>query len=191
MVYCFKSLNIQSVIDLNGRRWILLAMACPVVHQDAPKFEQVPRGIGDCHLIADQVRRRQGMKPPRERGRPARTSLPAASFISSTWLDRQRRQDSTSAEHMPYLPAGWPGAASQGNSAEPNGSACGRDARAPGGFHPVVRLGEYPSGDFSESRQAPFGKLPFARVHAPRPSPEKILCILCIDVNKNFGPACL
>ena len=61
------------------------------------------------------VGRGQGKKPTRERGRPARTSLPAAWFIFSTWVDRQRRRDSASAEAMPYRPAGWPGAASQGN----------------------------------------------------------------------------
>ena len=79
------------------------------------------------------LRRRHGMKPPRERGRPARTSLGTASAISSTRVDRQRRQDSASAEPMPFPPAGWPGAASQGNGAARNGIACGRDARAPGG----------------------------------------------------------
>jgi len=52
---------------------------------------------------------------PRERGRPARTSVGTASTISSTQLDRQRRQDSASAEPMPFPPAGWPGAASQGD----------------------------------------------------------------------------
>ena len=50
------------------------------------------------------LRRRQGMKPTRERGRPARTRLGTAPFISSTWLDRQRGQDSASAEPMPFPP---------------------------------------------------------------------------------------
>ena len=54
-------------------------------------------------------------KATRERGRPARTFLGTASAISSTRLDRQRRQDPASAEPMPFPPAGWPGAASQGN----------------------------------------------------------------------------
>ena len=61
------------------------------------------------------LRRRHGMKPTRERGRPARTFLGTASAISSTRLDRQRRQDPASTEPMPFPPAGWPGAASQGN----------------------------------------------------------------------------
>ena len=60
-------------------------------------------------------RRRHGKRPTWERGRPARTIIGTASAISSTWLDRQRRRDSASAEPMPYPPAGWPGAASQGN----------------------------------------------------------------------------
>ena len=42
--------------------------------------------------------RRHGMKPTRERGRDARTSLPAASGISSSRVDRQRRRDSAPAE---------------------------------------------------------------------------------------------
>ena len=53
--------------------------------------------------------------------------------ISSTRLDRQLRQDPASAEPMSFPPAGWPGAPSQGNRAARSGSACGRDARAPGG----------------------------------------------------------
>ena len=42
--------------------------------------------------------RRHGMKPARERGRPARARLGTASAISSTRVDRQRRQDSAPAE---------------------------------------------------------------------------------------------
>ncbi len=64
---------------------------------------------------APLVGRRQGMNPTRERGRDARTIIGTASAISSTRLDRQRRQDSASAEPMPLPPAGWPGATSQGN----------------------------------------------------------------------------
>ena len=55
-----------------------------------------------------------------------------ASPISSTRVDRQRRQDSASAGPMPFPLAGWPVAPSRGNRASPNGGACGRDARAPG-----------------------------------------------------------
>ncbi len=49
----------------------------------------------------------------------ARASRPhntgTASPLSPTRLDRQWRHDSASAELMGFLPAGWPGAASQGN----------------------------------------------------------------------------
>ena len=48
--------------------------------------------------------------------------------------------DSASAEPMGFPPVGWPGAASQGNRAARNGSACGRDARAPGGAPPPILL---------------------------------------------------
>ena len=71
-------------------------------------------------------------RPPGARAsRPHNTGK--ASPNSSTRLDRQRRQDSALTEPLPFLSAGWPGAASQGNCAAPNGSACGRDARAPRG----------------------------------------------------------
>ncbi len=59
--------------------------------------------------------RRQGIKPTRERGRPARTGPGTASANSSIRLDRQRSQDSASAEPMPYPPPEWLGAASQRN----------------------------------------------------------------------------
>ena len=52
------------------------------------------------------LRRRHGMKPTRERGRPARTRPGTASAISSTQLDRQRGQDTASAEPMAFPPAG-------------------------------------------------------------------------------------
>ncbi len=61
------------------------------------------------------LRRRQGLKPTRERGRPARTRLGPAAANFSTRLARQRRQDSASAEPMHFPPGGWPGAPSQGN----------------------------------------------------------------------------
>ena len=56
-----------------------------------------------------------GEKPTRERGRPARTNLGIASPISSTRIQRQRRQGSASAGLMRFLLAVWPGATSQGN----------------------------------------------------------------------------
>ena len=52
---------------------------------------------------------------PRERGRPARTNPGTASPISSTRIDRQRRQGSASAGPMRFPPAGWPAAESRGN----------------------------------------------------------------------------
>ena len=55
-----------------------------------------------------------------------------------------------------------------GKLAATEGTACGRDARAPGGVVPMVRWG-YPAGDFSESRPVPFGKLPFACEPGARP----------------------
>ena len=61
------------------------------------------------------LRRPHRRRPTRERGRPARTILGTALAISSTRLDRQRRQDSALAEPMPLPPAEWPGATSQGN----------------------------------------------------------------------------
>ena len=73
---------------------------------------------------------------PRERRRPARTRPGTASANSFTRPDPQRPRDSASADPMPLPPAGWPGAASQDNRAARNGSACGRDARAPGGASP-------------------------------------------------------
>ena len=99
---------------------------------------------------------------PRERGRPARTNLPAASPISSTRIDRQRRQGSASAGPMRLPPAGWPAATSQGDRAVGKGRGCGRDARAPGGCRHRWCGGGYPAGVFSESRPASFGKLPLA-----------------------------
>ena len=52
---------------------------------------------------------------PRERGRPARTNPPAASAISSTGINRQRRPASASAGPMRFPPAGRSAATSQGN----------------------------------------------------------------------------
>ena len=84
--------------------------------------------------------RPRGM-PTGERGRPARTIFGTVLAISSTRVDRQRRLDSASAEPRPFPPAGGPGATSQGNRAARNGSACGRDARAPGwGLLPSLLL---------------------------------------------------
>jgi len=70
---------------------------------------------------------------PRERGRLARIRPGTTQPVSSTPLQRLTRHDFASAKPTPFLPAGWPGAISQGNSAVRYGSACGRDARAPGG----------------------------------------------------------
>ena len=48
------------------------------------------------------VSRRNGSMPTRERGRPARTNPPAASAISSTGINRQRRPASASAGPMRF-----------------------------------------------------------------------------------------
>ena len=56
-----------------------------------------------------------GGSPPRERGRPARTNPPAASAISSTGINRQRRPGSPSAGPMRFPLAGRSAATSQGN----------------------------------------------------------------------------
>ena len=47
-----------------------------------------------------------GGRPTRERGRPARTNPGAASAISSTGINRQRRPASASARPMRFPPAG-------------------------------------------------------------------------------------
>ena len=44
-------------------------------------------------MIVTLVSQGHGMKPTRERGRPARTRTGTASAISTTRLDRQRRRD--------------------------------------------------------------------------------------------------
>ena len=137
---------------------------------------------------APLVGRRQGMKPTRERGRPARTILGTASAISSTWLDRQWSQDSASAETMPFPPAGCPGGASQGNRAAPNGSACGRDARAPGWGLPDGAVVGLSSQRLLRKPTNSLWQAPDCPRACPPPSPEKILCI---DVNRKFARACL
>ena len=96
-----------------SRRRRLMRRGAIATPQSSAGWQRLMRWGGKSRLRT--VRRRQRMKPTRERGRPARTRLPAASFTSSTWLDRQRRQDPASTEPMPYRPAGWPGAASRGN----------------------------------------------------------------------------
>ena len=58
------------------------------------------------------VRRSHGMKTSWERGRPARTKPPAASAISPTWINRQRRHGSPSAWPMLFPPPGYLTAAS-------------------------------------------------------------------------------
>ena len=93
-----------------------------------------------------------------ERGRPARTRPGTAPAISPTWIKREQRHGSASAWPLLFPPTGWLPAASHGSSAAANGTGCGRDARAPRRCR-----GGCLAGDFSESRRAPFGKLPFAR----------------------------
>ena len=94
---------------------------------------------------------------------------------------------------------------------QPKGQHAGGTPALPGGVVPMVQWGGYPVGQFSESRPAPFWEAPITRLacrwdgssisanpgsnanalpeatRMPRtsshPSPEKILCILCIHVN--------
>ena len=98
-----------------------------------------------------------------ERGRPARTKPGTASAISPTWINRERSHGSPSAWPMGFPPTGWLPAASHGSSAAAKGTGCGRDARAPRQGRPGGAVVACLAGDFSESRRAPFGKLPFAR----------------------------
>ena len=120
---------------MKSGEWLAVPPPCSADHsrEKLPNiFEDEPR----MHTNTDGtplVRRRYGLKahPGARASRPHNTGR--ASLISSTRLDRQRRQDSAWSEPMAIPPAGWPGAASQGNGAIRNGSACGRDARAPGG----------------------------------------------------------
>ena len=80
-----------------------------------------------------------GGSPPGARAsRPHNTGTASPHF--PTRLDRQRRQDSASAEPTPFPPAGWPCAASRENGAATQRRGCGRDARAPGGAPPPIIL---------------------------------------------------
>ena len=105
------------------------------------------------------MRRRYGMKAPRERGRPARIKnlaqpwhLPELDYrAKAPWLcfgradaEGGRLQHRRETERQPK------GQDAGGTPALPGGSSrwCG---------------GGYPAGGFSESRRAPFGKHPFAR----------------------------
>ena len=81
------------------------------------------------------------MMASRERGRPARTKPGTASAISSTWINRKRRHGSPSAWPLLFSPAGWLPVASHRSSAAAKGTACGRDARAPGQGRPGGAVG--------------------------------------------------
>ena len=107
-------------------------------------------------------------KGPRERGRPARTNPGIASPISSTRIERQRRHGSASAGTMRFPPAGGTGCHIAGKlSGNPRDSMRARRPRSRGVLS-RWRAGGYPSDDFSESRPASFGKLPFVREPCPR-----------------------
>ena len=107
-------------------------------------------------------------KAPRERGRPARTNLGIASLISSTRIERQRRHGSASAGPRRFPPAGGAGCGIAGKlSGNPRDSMRARRPRSRGVLSRWC-AGGYPAGDFSESRPAPFGKLPFVREPCPR-----------------------
>ena len=107
-------------------------------------------------------------KAPRERGRPARTNPGIASLISSTRIERQRRHGSASAGPRRFPPAGGAGCGIAGKlSGNPRDSMRARRPRSRGVLSRWC-AGGYPAGDFSESRPAPFGKLPFVREPCPR-----------------------
>ncbi len=106
-------------------------------------------------------------KATRERGRPARTNLGLASPISSTRIERQRRRGSASAGPMRFPPAGGAGCRIAGKlSGNPRDSMRARRPRSRGVLSRWC-AGGYPAGDLSESRPAPFGKLPFVREPCP------------------------
>ena len=106
-------------------------------------------------------------KAPRERGRPARTNPGIASPISSTRIERQRRHGSASAGPMRFPPAGGAGCRIAGKlSGNPRDSMRARRPRSRGVLSRWC-AGGYPAGDFSASRPAPFGKLPFVREPCP------------------------
>ena len=93
-------------------------------------------GVGGC-TIAGVLRgtQRECMRARRPRsrvGRLFRSVLGTAWPFPPTRLDRQSRQGSALAGFTPFLPAGLAGAPSQAFCAVRCGSACGRDARAPG-----------------------------------------------------------
>ena len=110
------------------------------------------------------LRRSHGMTPPpgARASRPHNTGT--ASPVSATRLDRQRRQDSASAEPMGFPAAGWPFATSRGNGAATQPRGCGRDARAPGGAPPPILLA--PRGGTAPADAAE----PFRLVCLRRPS---------------------
>ena len=109
-----------------------------------------------------------GEKAPRERGRPARTNPGIASPISSTRIE----------------PAAAPWLCFGRAHAIPAGSVAGCRIAGKLSDNPRERMragrprsrvvssrwcsGGYPVGKFSESRRAPFGKLPFVREPCPR-----------------------
>ena len=105
----------------------------------------------------------------RERGRPARTKPGTASAISPTW---------NQSAAAPCLCFGRAHAVPAGRAVGCNiaGKLSGnrRDSMRAGrprsrGVSSRWGGGGYPAGDFSESRPAPFGNLPFAREPGARP----------------------
>ena len=92
-----------------------------IVNEDEPRMDttqmrrQRASTTGACFCNLVPLVCCHGRKPTRERGRPARTNPPAASAISSTGINRQRRPASASAGPMRFPPAGRSAATSQGN----------------------------------------------------------------------------
>ena len=112
-----------------------------------------------------------GRRPTRERGRPARTIPGTASAISSTRVDRQGRHASASAGPMRFPPAGRPAAPSQGNRAATQGTACGRDARAPGWCRPDGAVEGIRGATSLKADRRPLGNSRLPAGLAPSPYP--------------------
>ena len=102
-----------------------------VLAQTRPPAPPVSTGNGARTLLRPGLwrSRRQGGRV-RHRGETERNAT--EQHAGETPALPGGRQDSASAEPTAFPPAGWPGAPSRGNRAERDGTACGRDARAPG-----------------------------------------------------------
>ena len=135
---------------------------------DSLEREAAPKCF--CNIVT-LVSRRQGRMPTRERGRPARTTLakPRPS----------PRPGSTGKDARALLRPGPCGSHRHGERVrhrreterQPKGEDAGGTPALPGGSSRWW-AGGYLAGDLSESRPAPFGKLPFAKGPGPATLPR-------------------